>query len=211
MKFESSLKIQTVPEIVPGGSTPTPRGTTSIRPCPLHRARAGVSCLGHGRQRIHRVRDGTSNGDARSCVPAVVEAAYLEHWRNFVRPAPIKVECAERFLSSSTADMVKFCKDGSTRRRCHPPGEVSTRAETWSRCARTSRSSRSTTGSSAARPCRRAFRPARRTHGRLPLYGIANVKELFGAYPGRITCVILEPRSRAPAAGSLRGPRTRPR
>ena len=33
---------------------------------------------------------------------------------NFVRPAPIEVECAERFLELvPTADMVKFCKDGS--------------------------------------------------------------------------------------------------
>ena len=46
----------------------------------------------------------------------VVEAAMRQMQRgtNFGRPAPIELECAERFLESvPTADMVKFCKDGS--------------------------------------------------------------------------------------------------
>ena len=39
----------------------------------------------------------------------------LEFGTNFNRPTPIEVECAEQFLELvSTADMVKFCKDGST-------------------------------------------------------------------------------------------------
>jgi len=47
---------------------------------------------------------------------AVVQAAgrQLQFGTNFGRPAPIEVECAERFLELvPTADMVKFCKDGS--------------------------------------------------------------------------------------------------
>jgi glutamate-1-semialdehyde 2,1-aminomutase len=38
----------------------------------------------------------------------------LQFGTNFGRPAPIEVECAERFLELvPTAEMVKFCKDGS--------------------------------------------------------------------------------------------------
>lgn len=38
----------------------------------------------------------------------------LQRGCNFVRPADIEVECAETFLETiPTADMVKFCKDGS--------------------------------------------------------------------------------------------------
>lgn len=46
----------------------------------------------------------------------VVDAvrAELENGCNFTRPSPIEVECAEQFLSLvGTADMVKFCKNGS--------------------------------------------------------------------------------------------------
>jgi glutamate-1-semialdehyde 2,1-aminomutase len=48
--------------------------------------------------------------------PPVVEAAtrQMRLGVNFNRPAPIEVECAERFLELvPTAEMVKFCKDGS--------------------------------------------------------------------------------------------------
>jgi glutamate-1-semialdehyde 2,1-aminomutase len=40
--------------------------------------------------------------------------AQLDGGCNFTRPSPIEVECAEQFLSLvDTAEMVKFCKDGS--------------------------------------------------------------------------------------------------
>lgn len=47
--------------------------------------------------------------------PAVIEAArkQLDLGSNFVRPSRIELECAERFLDFISADMVKFCKDGS--------------------------------------------------------------------------------------------------
>lgn len=48
--------------------------------------------------------------------PAVVNAAMQELSRgcNFTRPSTIEVRCAEQFLRLvSTAEMVKFCKDGS--------------------------------------------------------------------------------------------------
>lgn len=48
--------------------------------------------------------------------PAVLDAvkARLELGSNFVRPAVIELECAERFQSLvPRAEMVKFCKDGS--------------------------------------------------------------------------------------------------
>lgn len=46
----------------------------------------------------------------------VVQAAVRElaNGTNFSRPAPIEVQCAEKFLEMiPTAEMVKFCKDGS--------------------------------------------------------------------------------------------------
>lgn len=49
--------------------------------------------------------------------PSVIAAAAreLERGINFTRPSPLEVECAESFLSFVTsADMVKFTKDGST-------------------------------------------------------------------------------------------------
>jgi glutamate-1-semialdehyde 2,1-aminomutase len=48
--------------------------------------------------------------------PAILAAVQQEltHGCNFTRPAPIEVACAEQFLSMiDSADMVKFCKDGS--------------------------------------------------------------------------------------------------
>jgi glutamate-1-semialdehyde 2,1-aminomutase len=48
--------------------------------------------------------------------PPVIEAVQRELTRgcNFTRPSPIEVECADQFLSLiETAEMVKFCKDGS--------------------------------------------------------------------------------------------------
>ena len=59
------------------------------------------------------LRTGAALGHA---FPAVVDAAALQLQLgvNFNRPAPIEVECAERFLELvPTAEMVKFCKDGS--------------------------------------------------------------------------------------------------
>ena len=47
----------------------------------------------------------------------VIEAAarQLQYGSNFGRPSPIEVECAEQFLQTvPTAEMVKFCKDGSS-------------------------------------------------------------------------------------------------
>ena len=47
----------------------------------------------------------------------VVDAvqAQLAFGTNFNRPTPIELECAEKFLELvPTAEMVKFCKDGST-------------------------------------------------------------------------------------------------
>jgi len=48
--------------------------------------------------------------------PSVVKAAMedLSRGCNFTRPSPLEVECAEQFLALiGTADMVKFCKNGS--------------------------------------------------------------------------------------------------
>lgn len=48
--------------------------------------------------------------------PPIIEAAIrqLSTGSNFSRPAPVEVDCAEQFLALvPTAEMVKFCKDGS--------------------------------------------------------------------------------------------------
>jgi glutamate-1-semialdehyde 2,1-aminomutase len=48
----------------------------------------------------------------RPVVDAIVQQ--LQYGSNFGRPCPIEVECAEQFLQTvPTAEMVKFCKDGS--------------------------------------------------------------------------------------------------
>ncbi|MGE3065285.1 MAG: glutamate-1-semialdehyde 2,1-aminomutase [Hyphomicrobiaceae bacterium] len=48
--------------------------------------------------------------------PAVLEAVMRElpNGCNFTRPSPLETDCAEQFLRMIDADMVKFCKDGST-------------------------------------------------------------------------------------------------
>jgi glutamate-1-semialdehyde 2,1-aminomutase len=69
----------------------------------------------HGREYIEYGMGNRAVGLGHA-YPAVLEAVRRELGRgcNFTRPSPIEVECAEQFLALiDTAEMVKFCKDGS--------------------------------------------------------------------------------------------------
>lgn len=125
---------------------------------------------------------------------------------NFVRPAPIEVECAERFLELvPTAEMVKFGKHGSDAL----DGAV--------------RLARAYTGRDYIAICtdHPFFSVSDWFIGSTPMPGgvpqwvrsrtlsfhyndLASVSALFDEYPGQISCVVLEPaRLEEPAKGYL--------
>jgi glutamate-1-semialdehyde 2,1-aminomutase len=129
--------------------------------------------------------------------PDVVDAAMRElaNGCNFTRPSPIEADCAEQFLAMiDGAEMVKFCKDGST---------ATTEAL---------RLARAVTGRDLVAYC--ADHPFFATHdwfiGTTPMDAgipqaikqltlafryndIASVRALFERHPGEIAAVILEP------------------
>ena len=141
--------------------------------------------------------------------PPVVEAAarQMRLGSNFVRPAPIEVECAERFLELvPSAEMVKFGKHGSDAL----DGAV--------------RLARAHTGRDYVAICgdHPFFSTADWFIGTTPMPGgvpqwirsrtikfryndLASVQELFDRWPGQIACVLLEPaRLDEPAPGFLK-------
>lgn len=139
--------------------------------------------------------------------PVVAAAAReLQFGTNFTRPAPIETECAEEFLRHvHGAQMVKFCKDGSTAvdaavrlARAH------TGRDMIAICAEQPFFSTSdwfigTTAMPGGIP------DWLREHTVKFRYGdLASLEELFAAFPRRIACVILEPaRIAEPAPGYL--------
>jgi len=141
--------------------------------------------------------------------PAVVEAAQRELWNgcNFTRPSKIEVECAEQFLRLvNTAEMVKFCKDGSDAtsgavrlaRACtgrdliaicgdHPFFSV----DDWFI---------GTTAMNTGIP-----EAVQRLTLKFRYNDIASLESLFAEYPNKIAAVILEPaRTEEPRNGFLR-------
>jgi glutamate-1-semialdehyde 2,1-aminomutase len=139
---------------------------------------------------------------------SVVEAARrnLDCGTNFNRPTPIELQCAEKFLELvPTAEMVKFCKDGSTAL----DGAV--------------RLARSATGRDFIAIC--GDHPFFSTSdwfigttgmpGGIPQWirdhtvkysynDLASLERLFAAHPKQVACVILEPaRIVEPAPGYL--------
>jgi glutamate-1-semialdehyde 2,1-aminomutase len=130
----------------------------------------------------------------------------LDHGVNFTRPAPIEVACAEQFLDVvRTADMVKFCKDGSHA----VDGAVRlARAHTGrdhvAICGdhpffSTSDWFIGTTDMNAGIPA-----ATREQVLRFPYNDLEAVRRLFDEHPGRIACVILEAaRTEEPAPGYL--------
>ena len=133
-------------------------------------------------------------------------ASELRGGTNFTRPSPIEVECAEAFLQTvPMAEMVKFCKDGSTAvdaalrlARAH------TGREKVAICGdhpffSTSDWFIGTTGMPAGIP-----RWIRETTLKFRYNDLASVEALFNEYADQIACVILEPaRTAEPEFGFL--------
>ncbi len=142
--------------------------------------------------------------------PAVVDAVarQLEFGTNFNRPTPIEVECAEQFLGLvRTADMVKFCKDGSSAvdgairlSRCH------TGRDLVAMCAdhpffSTSDWFIGTTGMPGGIP-----QAIRDLTLRFSYNDLASVEKVFAENQGKIACLVLEAaRISEPAPGFLEG------
>ncbi len=140
----------------------------------------------------------------------VVEAARRElaHGTNFGRPAPIELECAEAFLEAvPSAEMVKFCKDGSTAvdaairlARCH------TGRDKVAICGdhpffSTSDWFIGTTGMPGGVP-----QWIRDQTLKFHYNDLDSVAALFAAHPGQIAAVVLEAaRTDEPAPGFLPG------
>ena len=135
-------------------------------------------------------------------------AEQLPFGTNFTRPAPIEVECAEEFLKLiPTADMVKFCKDGSTAvdaavrlARAH------TGRDTIAICGdhpffSTSDWFIGTTGMPAGIPQWVRDRAIKFRYNDL-----ASLEALFSTHSEQIACVVLEAaRIEEPAPGYLQG------
>ena len=133
-------------------------------------------------------------------------AAELQFGTNFTRPAPLEVDCAEEFLQHVyTAEMVKFCKDGSTAldaairlARAH------TGRDMIAICAEHPFFSTSdwfigTTGMPGGIP-----EWIRERTVKFHYNDLASMESLFATHPGRIACVILEAaRIVEPAPGYL--------
>ena len=82
--------------------------------------------------------------------PRVLQAVrqQLDHGTNFVRPSIIEVEAAQRFLATvSTAEMVKFAKNGSDVTTAAVRLRGQPRTGRWWRSAASNRLSPPTTGS----------------------------------------------------------------
>jgi glutamate-1-semialdehyde 2,1-aminomutase len=142
--------------------------------------------------------------------PSVIEAVarQLEFGTNFNRPAPIEVECAERFLDLvRTAEMVKFCKDGSTAvdgairlSRCH------TGRDMVAICGdhpffSTSDWFIGKTGMPGGVP-----QWVRDQTVKFSYNDLSSVEALFAEHPGNIACVLLEAaRTVEPIPGFLEG------
>jgi glutamate-1-semialdehyde 2,1-aminomutase len=134
--------------------------------------------------------------------PAVYEAAYayMQTGQNFVRPAPIEVECAEEFLGMVTgAEMVKFGKNGSDATNAavklaraftgrdliaicgdHPFFSV----DDWFM---------GTTAIPAGIP-----EAIRRLTVKFRYNDLADAEALFDRHPDRIACLVLEPEKDVP-------------
>ena len=138
----------------------------------------------------------------------VLEAAVLQlsNGVNFTRPAPIEIECAEQLLKLvPTAEMVKFCKDGS-----HAVdgalrlSRAYTGRDMVAICGdhpffSTSDWFIGTTEMNAGIP-----ESTRRLVVKFRYNDLASLEELFVRHPEQISCVIMEPaRTEEPVPGYL--------
>lgn len=140
----------------------------------------------------------------------VVDAVSRELARgsNFTRPSPIEVECAEQFLELvPTAEMVKFCKDGS-----HAVDGAIRLARAYTGrdlvaiCSEHPFFSTSdwfigTTEMNAGIP-----EATRRLVVNFKYNDLASLEAVFAEHPGQIACAIMEPaRTEEPGVGYLEG------
>jgi glutamate-1-semialdehyde 2,1-aminomutase len=146
-------------------------------------------------------------GHAYGCVLEAVRRQ-LELGVNFNRPAPIELECAEKFLELiPTAEMVKFCKDGSTAvDAAIRLSRASTGRDFVAICGdhpffSTSDWFIGTTGMPAGIP------QWLRDHTiKFSYNNLASLGQLFAAHPKQVACVILEAaRTAEPEPGFLQG------
>ena len=146
-------------------------------------------------------------GHAFAPVIAAVQRT-LPSGTNFTRPARIELECAEKFLSIVPwADMVKFCKDGSS---------ALDGAVRLSR-AYTSRDRIAICGDHPFFSTSDWFIGSTDMPGGIPEWvrsqtvkfrynNLASLRELFARYPGEIACVVMEAaRTEEPAENYLAG------
>ena len=139
-----------------------------------HRARPRQPRLGRRRQRVRRVRLRAPRRLARARPPDVVSAAVARRLRlgRQLRPADAasRSQAAERFLDRRRGHGQVREATARTSRRPRSSSRARPPAATWSRSARTSRSSPPTTGSSATPPMPAGIPPALRDlHRRLPV------------------------------------------
>jgi glutamate-1-semialdehyde 2,1-aminomutase len=144
-----------------------------------------------------------------ACPPVLAAVkTMLDHGTNFTRPAPIEVECAaelQRFVRS--AEMVKFCKDGSLAN----DGAVRlARAWTGRDLIAVCEDQPFLSGSdwfigSTAMPSGVPAATRRQTL-RFRYNDLASLEALYAAHPGEIACVVMEAaRAEEPTAGFLAG------
>lgn len=138
----------------------------------------------------------------------VVEATMrqLSSGTNFTRPAPIEVECAEQLLELvPTAEMVKFCKDGSDAvDGAVRLGRAYTGRDLVAICGdhpffSTNDWFIGTTEMNAGIP-----EATRRLVVKFRYNDLASLEDLFAQHPDQIACVIMEAaRTEEPAPGYL--------
>ncbi|MGD2035568.1 MAG: glutamate-1-semialdehyde 2,1-aminomutase [Bacteroidales bacterium] len=119
MEFKNSLDInQKFNDIIPGGSHTYAKGDDQFpedMPVYIDRGK-GCHVWDIDGNEFIEYGMGLRSVTLGHAFDPIYQAAYeqMKKGNNFVRPAKIELECAEEFLSIiDTADMVKFCKDGS--------------------------------------------------------------------------------------------------
>ena len=213
MKFDNSLRLQKrFRELVPGGCHTYAKGDDQYpQSMPVYIAR-GRGCRVwdvDGNEYIEYGM-GLRTVTLGHAFEPVVEAAcrQMRLGNNFVRPAKIELDCAEEFLSIvDGADMVKFGKDGSDATsgavrlaRAYTGRDMVAVCADQPFFAIDDWFIGSTPMSAGIPACTKALTVGFRYND------LAGVKELFGAYPGRIACVILEAEKyEPPAPGFLSG------
>ena len=199
MKFDESLKIQkSFNDLIPGGCHTYAKGDDQYPQfMPVYIARGKGSHVWDvdGNEYIE-YGPGLRTVTLGHAFGPVVEAAHRQMLlgNNFIRPARIELECAEKFLSIiDGAEMVKFCKDGS---------DATSGAVKLAR-AFTGRDMVAICGDHPFFSVDDWFIGSTAISAGIPqcvkdltvkfhYNDLGSVKELFEKYPGKIACVILE-------------------